>query len=123
MPARPRTIDEYMSGLGEGQRSALEALRSVVRSVVPGAEECISYGLPAFRWEGRLLVGMGATAGHCALYPMSANTVAAFAGELAEYETSKGTIRFQPEKPLPTVLVRRMVKARMAENRALAKEG
>jgi uncharacterized protein YdhG (YjbR/CyaY superfamily) len=71
--------------------------------------------MPAFRLNG-MLVGFGATASHCAFYPMSASTVAAHKAELKNYDTSKGTIRFQPDKPLPAALVRKLVKARIAEN-------
>lgn len=83
-----------------------------------GPEECISYPLTAFRQHGRLLVAMGATASHCAFYLMSDKTVAAHKDALRKYDTSKGTIRFQPERPLPAGLVRRLVKARVAENAA-----
>ncbi len=71
--------------------------------------------LPAFRLNG-MLVAFGATANHCAFYPMSSSTVAAYKDELKDYDTSKGTIRFQPDKPLPAALVRKLVKARIAEN-------
>jgi uncharacterized protein YdhG (YjbR/CyaY superfamily) len=80
------------------------------------AEECISYQIPAFRLDGRMLVGFGATASHCAFYPMSASTVEAHKDELKGYDTSKGTIRFQTDKPLAIALVRKLVKARIAEN-------
>ena len=94
---------------------ALERLRRTIRSAAPDAEECISYQLPAFRLNG-ILVAFGARAHHCAFYPMSGTTVAAFQDELKAFETSKGTVRFDPRKPLPAALVRRMVKARIAEN-------
>ena len=74
-----------------------------------------SYQLPAYRLNG-MLVAFGATANHCAFYPMSASTVAAHRDELKDYDTSKGTIRFQPDNPLPAALVRKLVKARIAEN-------
>ena len=90
-----------------------------MRRAAPEAEECISYALPAFRHAGRVLVAFGASERHCAFYPMSGQTVAAFAGELARWETSKGAIRFVPERPLPATLVRRLVRARMEENAAL----
>lgn len=111
------TIDEYLAALSDDdKRAALEKLRKTIRSAAPGAEECISYRLPAFRLDG-MLVAFGATASHCAFFPMSSTTVAAFKKELDDYDTSKGTIRFQPDHPLPAALVRRMVKARIAENR------
>ena len=113
--AKPQTVDEYLAGLAEDKRLALEKLRKTIKAAAPNAEECISYGLPAFRQNG-LLVGFGAGANHCAFYPMNGHTVAAHKAELKNYDTSKGTIRFKPDKPLPAALVRKLVKARMAEN-------
>jgi uncharacterized protein YdhG (YjbR/CyaY superfamily) len=115
--ARPGTIDEYLARLRADQRAALAKLRKAIRAAAPEAEECISYRIPAFRLNG-MLVGFGATGKHCAFYPMSSTTVAAHRNELAGYDTSKGTIRFQPDKPLPAALVRKLVKARIAENDA-----
>lgn len=111
------TIDEYLSRLGDDKRAALEKLRKTIRAAAPKAEECISYSLPAFRLNG-VLVGFGATTNHCALYPMSGSIVETYKKDLAKYDTSKGTIRFQPDKPLPDALVRKLVKARIAENKA-----
>lgn len=116
MAAKPKTIDEYLAGLSADKRTALEKLRKTIRAAAPKAEECISYRLPAFRFEGRMLVWFGATANHCALYPGSF-AVEVHKDELKAYDTSKGTIRFQADKPLPAVLVRNLVKARIAENR------
>ena len=121
MTARPKTIDEYLAPLSQDKRAVLERLRKTIRSAAPKAEECISYGLPAFRLNGRLLVAIGAAANHCAFYPMSSSTVAAHKDELKDYHTSKGTIRFQVDKPLPGTLVRKLVRARIAENEARAK--
>jgi uncharacterized protein YdhG (YjbR/CyaY superfamily) len=111
------TIDEYLATLSEDKRASLENLRGIIRSVAPKAEEGFSYMLPTFRLDGKKLVAFGAAAKHCAFYPMSSTTVEAFKDELHGYETSKGTIRFQPDKPLPAALVRKLVKARIAENR------
>jgi uncharacterized protein YdhG (YjbR/CyaY superfamily) len=115
MPGKPRTIDEYLAALSEDKRSALEKLRKTIRAAAPGAEECISYQIAAFRQNG-MLVGFGATAKHCAFYLMSASTVEAHKDDLKDYDTSKGTIRFEADKPLPAALVRKLVKARIAEN-------
>jgi len=112
---RAGTIDEYLAALSEDKRAALEKLRKTIRAAAPHAEECISYRLPAFRQNG-MLVAFGATANHCAFYPMSATAVEAHKRELEGYDTSKGTIRFQPDRPLPAALVRKIVKARIAEN-------
>jgi uncharacterized protein YdhG (YjbR/CyaY superfamily) len=110
------TIDEYLAGVSEDKRAALERLRRTIRAAAPRAEECISYQLPAFRLDGRLLVAFGAAVRHCAFYPCSGSTVKVFAAELEGYDTSKGTIRFQAGSPLPAALVRKIVKARIAEN-------
>jgi uncharacterized protein YdhG (YjbR/CyaY superfamily) len=115
MAAKPTTIDEYLATVSDDQRAALEALRAAIRAAAPEAEECISYQLAAFRLHGPL-VAFGATANHCAFYLMSASTVAAHKHELRGYSTSKGTIRFQPDSPLPADLVRKLVQARIDEN-------
>src|SRR5216684_2070198 len=113
---KPKTIDEYLAALSADKRAALEKLRKAIRAAAPKAEECISYQLAAFRLDGKPLVAFGATANHCAFYPMSASTVLAHKDELKDYDSSKGTIRFQADKPLPVALVRKLVKARIAEN-------
>lgn len=112
--AKPRSIDEYLAAFSDEKRAALERLRRMIHAAAPRAEECISYRLPAFRLDGRMLVWFGATANHCAFYP--GGVVEACKDELGKYETSKGTIRFQPDNPLPAALVRKLVKARIARN-------
>ena len=116
MAAKPKNIDEYLAALSDDKRAALEKLRKTIRAAAPKARECISYGLAAFRLDGRVLVAFGAAANHCAFYPMNSTTVAAHKDELKDYDTSKGTIRFPADKPLPVALVRKLVKARIAEN-------
>jgi uncharacterized protein YdhG (YjbR/CyaY superfamily) len=115
MPDKPTTIDEYLAGVSEDKRDALEALRATITAAAPDAEEGFSYGMPAFRMKGRPLVAFGAAANHVALYPMSPALVEANADALKSYDTAKGTIRFQPDKPLPDALVARLVKGRIAE--------
>ena len=115
MNMRPTTHAEYLAPLRDDQRAALEQLRATIREVAPDAEECISYGIPAFRRNG-LLVGFGAAAKHCAFYLMSGSTVANHQEDLQGYDTSKGTLRFPASKPLPAALVRKLVEARMREN-------
>jgi uncharacterized protein YdhG (YjbR/CyaY superfamily) len=110
------TIDEYLAALSADKRAALQRLRKTIRAIAPRAEECISYQIPAFRLDGKMLVWFGAGANHCAFYPGA--VVEAHKAELEDYETSKGTIRFQPEKPLPAALVRKLVKARIAKTAA-----
>ena len=115
MTAKPNTVDQYLAALPDDKRAALENLRKTIKAAAPRAEECISYGLAAFRLDGKPLVAFGATANHCAFYPMSSSTVDAHTDELKAYDISKGTIRFQPDRPLPPALVRKLVKARIAE--------
>ena len=107
------STDAYLTALPAEQRAALERLRGQIRAAAPGAEEGIGYGLPAFRLDGKLLVCFGAAAGHCAFYPGTA--WAELGVDLADYETSKGALRFQPGDPLPAALVRRIVKARISQ--------
>jgi uncharacterized protein YdhG (YjbR/CyaY superfamily) len=109
------THDEYLATLSAGQRAVLEKLRKAIKAAAPRAEECISYGLPAFRLHGKPLVAYSASKNHCSLYPMSGATVATLKDDLKGYDTRKGTIHFQPDKPLPASLVRKVVKTRIAE--------
>jgi uncharacterized protein YdhG (YjbR/CyaY superfamily) len=117
MASKFGSMDEYLAAQPDSQRLVLEKLRRTILAAAPEAEECFSYGMPAFRFEGRILVAFAARASHCALYPMSGETVAAFKADLVGYDTSKGTIRFQPGHPLPLPLIRKLVKARIQENR------
>ena len=109
---KAETVRQYLAGLSREKRAALERLRRTIRAVIPRGEECISYGLPAFRLDGRVIVWFGAGANHCAFYPGA--VVQQFRKELAAYKTSKGTIRFQPNQRLPAALVRRLIRARLA---------
>jgi uncharacterized protein YdhG (YjbR/CyaY superfamily) len=116
MPRKPQNIDEYLSTLSDEKRAALEKLRRAVTSAAPHAEECISYGIPAFRLDGRVLVFFAAASNHCSFFP-GAFPIEAMKAELRAYSLSKGTIRFDPSKPLPLALVRKLVKARIGEPR------
>jgi len=116
----PKTIDEYFASVNAHHRDALQTIRKAIHAVAPNGEECISYGIPAFRLNGRSLVFFGAWANHCALYPGSSATLKKLRNELRNFQTSKGTLRFSPDKPLPVALVKRLVKARIAENNARA---
>jgi uncharacterized protein YdhG (YjbR/CyaY superfamily) len=115
MAKRPRTIDEYLAAEDAQTRAALQKVRRAILAAAPKAEECISYGMPAFRLKGKLIAGFRAAANHCSFHPMSGATVATLGAELAAYDTSPGTIRFSARAPLPAGLVRKLVKARVAE--------
>ena len=119
MGASEKTFAAYVAVLDDEKRTALEKLRAIIAKLAPDAEETFSYGLPAFKLNGKPLVALGATKNHCAFYPMSESIVAQFSEELSKFETSKGTIRFQPSKPIPVALIKEMVKARIAENAVL----
>lgn len=114
--AKPKTVEEYLAKLSPDKRAALQKLRKDIRAAAPKAEECISYGIPGFRLDGKMLVWMGAGANHCAFYP--GGVVQELEDELEGYDASKGTVRFPPGKPLPSALVRKLVNARIARNAA-----
>jgi uncharacterized protein YdhG (YjbR/CyaY superfamily) len=114
---KPRSIDDYLARAKPAQRAALEKLRKTIHAVAPNVEESINYGLAGFKLNGRPLVYFGAWANHCALYPATSALAKKFQDQLKNFETSKGTIRFTSDKPLPTALVRKLVKARIAENK------
>jgi uncharacterized protein YdhG (YjbR/CyaY superfamily) len=113
MSAKPATIDEYLDALPDDKRRALEKLRRSIHSMFPRAEECISYQLPAFRLDGRVVAWFGAAKNHCSFFPGGIDP--AFKKDLKGYDVSKGTIRFQPDDPLPASLVRRLMNARIAK--------
>ena len=111
--SKPKSHDDYLAAVTEDKRGALQKLRKAIRMAAPKAEECISYKLPAFRLNGKFLVAYGAATNHCAFYPGS--TVKALKDDLKSYDTSKGTIRFSAGKPLPSALVRKLVRLRIEE--------
>ena len=113
-----RDVDDYLSRLPEDSRGALENLRDTIKSIVPDAVEVISYQIPTFKYQDRMLVSFAAFAEHCSFFPGAA-PIAAHQSDLKSYQTSKGTIRFPASKPLPATLVRKLVKTRIAENERL----
>jgi uncharacterized protein YdhG (YjbR/CyaY superfamily) len=114
-PPRSTVVDTFLEALPGDQRGALERLRQTIRAAAPEAVESISYGVPAFKYRGRPLVSFGAARSHCAFYVQSPAVMEAHREELASYDTSKGTIRFAADEPLPEQLVAKLVRARIAE--------
>ena len=111
----PRNIDEYLAGVPQPARSTLNKVRAAIRAAAPAeATEAITYGIPTFKYDGSL-VAFAAFSNHCSFFPMSLAVMDAFKDELKGFYTSKGTIRFPVDKPLPATVVKKLVKARLAE--------
>ncbi|MEP7355163.1 MAG: DUF1801 domain-containing protein [Acidobacteriota bacterium] len=116
--ALPATIDEYLATIPEPARTTLTKVRAVIRSVLPPeTEEVISYRIPVFKYKG-MVVGFAAFKNHCSLFAMNGRVQQDFKEELKGYKTSKGTIQFPLDKPLPTALLKKLVKVRLAQNEA-----
>jgi uncharacterized protein YdhG (YjbR/CyaY superfamily) len=113
MSPAAQNVDAYLAALPDEQRTALEDVRRTIRAAAPNAAEAISYGIPGYKHKGKPLIHFGAAKNHCAIY--GAAVAESDKEELKDYDTSKGTIRFSPDRPLPAALVERLVKARMAE--------
>ena len=112
----PKTVDEYLAGIPEPARSTLNRVRAVIRSAVPAeATEVISYRIPMFKYKG-MLMGFAAFSNHCSLFPGSLSAMKELKNELKDFKTSKGTIRFPVDKPPSTALIKKLLKARLAEN-------
>jgi uncharacterized protein YdhG (YjbR/CyaY superfamily) len=110
------SVEEYLAAVPEPARSTLLKMREMIRAAAPKeATEKLSYGMPAFYYKGGLMA-YAAFAKHCSLFPMSGSLIKQYEMELAGYKTSKGTIQFPQNKPMPAALVKKLVKARVAEN-------
>jgi len=113
----PKTVDEYLAKVPEPARSTLTRIRQVIRSVVPPeTTEVISYAIPMFKYNG-MLIGYAAFSKHCSLFPTGSGVIENFKKELAGYKTSRGTIQFPSDKGFPDALLKKIVKARVKENR------
>jgi len=115
MRAKPKTIDDYLAALPADRREALEKLRKTIKAIAPDVEECISYSMPAFRIGGHVVAGFQATTKGCSYYPFSGRTLATLAADLADYDQTKSALHFDPKRPLPKALVRKLLTARRAE--------
>ena len=113
--SKPATIDDYLSALKGEQRTSLRALRKTIRAVIPGAEECISYGIPAFRFDGVIVAGFCARSKGCSYFPFSGSTLGTLRRELRGYQQTKSSLHFEAERGLPATLVRKLIRTRIAE--------
>jgi len=110
---RDQAIDEYLAKASPSSRALLQELRETIHSLVPEVEECISYRIPAFRFDGRIIAGFSATSTGCSYYPFSGTTLKTVAGDIAGYNQTKSALHF--DEALPTSLVRKLLRARIAE--------
>jgi uncharacterized protein YdhG (YjbR/CyaY superfamily) len=115
MAGKPTDIDAYLATVPDDRRAALEKLRRAIHELVPDAEECISYAMPAFRVQGKVVAGFLATAKGCSYYPFSGSTLAALGDALSGYSRTKSALHFEPAAGLPKELLKRLLRERIAE--------
>ena len=114
---RPKSIDDYLVGVEPQKRAALQKLRSMIWAALPAAEECISYSIPAFRLDGRIVAVFAATKSGCSYFPFSGATLGTMVDQIKRYERTKSSLHFDPANGLPQTLVRKLLRARIAEDR------
>lgn len=117
-----KNVEAYLKQFPEDQRQTLEKVRKAIREAAPEAEETISYGMPAYKWKGALVYFAGFQ-NHCSFFPGSYSVMREFEAQLSSFETKKGTIRFAIGKPLPSTLIKKLVRSKLRENEARAKAG
>lgn len=110
-----KDIDNYLAAINEPKKSTLEALRKTILEISPRAEQCITYGVPTFKVEGKAVAGFAAYKNHCSYFPMSGSVLNRLQEDVANYATSRGTLQFAPDKPLPKTLVKKLIKVRLAQ--------
>jgi uncharacterized protein YdhG (YjbR/CyaY superfamily) len=108
-------IDQYLASLEQPKRGTLEALRQTIRDILPEAEECISYGLPGFRLQGKVVAGFAAFKNHLSYLPHSGSVFPELKEDLSGYRTSKGALQFAVDKPLPKTLVKKLIAVRIKQ--------
>jgi uncharacterized protein YdhG (YjbR/CyaY superfamily) len=118
----PGTIDEYLLTLDDGKRKTLQELRQTILGIIPNAEECISYGMPAFRLEGKVIAGFAAFKNHLSYLPHSGSVFSELSEELAGYKSTPGSLHFPIDRPLPKALVKKLIATRLKEIRGRAKD-
>lgn len=110
-------IDEYLATLDEPKQSTLRELRRIILGIIPEAEQCISYGLPAFKLQGKVIAGFGAFKNHLSYFPHSGSVLPELHDDVADYVTTKGTLSFPIDRPLPESLVEKLIAVRMDQAR------
>ena len=115
---RSHGVDKYLAGLDEPKRIALQELRQAILSIVPDAEECISYGMPAYRLDGKVVAGFAAFKTHLSYLPHSGSVLEKLSDDLAGYRSTKGSLHFPIDKPLPKTLVQKLIERRLSEVRS-----
>jgi uncharacterized protein YdhG (YjbR/CyaY superfamily) len=115
-----RSIDEYLVALDQPTRKTLEELRRTIVGIIPDAEECISYGMPAFRLQGKVIAGFAAFENHLSYLPHSGSVLAELSNDLAGYKSTQGSLHFAIHKPLPKALVKKLIAVRLNEVRRKA---
>jgi uncharacterized protein YdhG (YjbR/CyaY superfamily) len=115
MPAKPKTIDAYLATIGPDRRAPLEKLRRSLHRAVPAADECISYGMPAFRVRGGIVGGFAVTKNGYSYYPFSGQTLTELAADVSSFVRTKSALHFSAKQPLPATLLRKLVATRLAE--------
>jgi uncharacterized protein YdhG (YjbR/CyaY superfamily) len=111
----PQDIDSYLATVDEPRRTTLEELRRSILAVIPDAEQCISYGMPAFKVRGKTVAGFAAFKNHLSYLPHSGSVLEKLGGDLASYQRTKGSLHFAIDEPLPPGLVNKLVNTRMQE--------
>lgn len=109
------TVDGYLAGLDGTQRATLSILRAQLRELLPTAEECISYGIPGYRVEGHVIAGFAAFRNHLSYFPHSGQVIPEMSRELRGYKTTRGTLRFASDAPLPREIVESLVRIRLRQ--------
>jgi uncharacterized protein YdhG (YjbR/CyaY superfamily) len=122
MKTTKNDIDIYLSKQPKDIQLALDRVRQTIMAIVPDAEQTINYGMPMIRYQGKMLIGFDVFKNHCSLFPCSGSTVVLFKEALKNFVTTKGSIHFTVEKPLPLALIRKITKQRMEENESIVKK-
>ncbi len=110
-----KEIDDYLDALDEPQRNTLARLRDTIVAIVPDAEQCISYGMPAFKLRGKTIAGFAAFTKHLSYLPHSGSVIPQLSKELEGYTSTKGSLHFPIDEPLPEAVVRKLLAVRMAQ--------